>query len=541
MAIEEQTENAMRIYPMGVNRNSKEQILAMIPEDQREEARALLRTPEENAVIFAKISRKSASFDEIASGVDEEGASKFHQKWTVSDLGYGHKSVGEHAIIQMAVENVASIDGDEITDNRLGSYTEFSARFKGRQTTTWFTPESVRENPELFDLWTKTHQRLFAACDEATNRATTWVNTPEAKEAFPQLRQGYYNPNETPGAHRSRIFKHGCDAFKDMMPVSRLTSMGVTWNATEAEHAITKLLSSPSQSTREVGGKMKEAALEVAPTLVKYADFNPYLASIDTRRDNVVDAFQLEGKLTIDPESDIKTRIIKNSNPENLILAAFAYESSRTGDYGSLVEKISNLSDKGRKMMLEMILTDQVTWFDFAGTTTSNGISTHVLPPRAFEFDGGNVYEMRNMNYGPWREFKRHRMQTYAAKPLDIKWGYLIPPLADVLDKSEDEQFHGTIELVKNAISEMEELFRAVREVDPVDARYAVTRLHYRPAISRMNMREMFHYLPLRARDSALPFIRRLVWPTDDVLSETNPNIARHIKLKGERLPIWFP
>src|SRR5258706_5324544 len=98
-----------------------------------------LRTDEEIAVIFAKISRNPGSFESIGRTVTEEGAANFHQRWTVSVEGYGHASVAEHAIVHMAVENVASLDGDVVTDNRLGAYTEFSARFKGRQETTFYT------------------------------------------------------------------------------------------------------------------------------------------------------------------------------------------------------------------------------------------------------------------------------------------------------------------------------------------------------------------------------------------------------------------
>src|SRR3990167_203381 len=83
-------------------------------------------------------------------------------------------------------------------------------------------------------------------------------------------------------------------------------------------------------------------------------------------------------------------------------------------------------------------------------------------PIRALEFAGDYLWEIQGMTYGDWREWKRHRMETYQAKDLDVLWGYMIPPLAVEMDQSVDGQFHGSVETIKKAIGKIEEVFEKV-------------------------------------------------------------------------------
>ena len=78
----------MKVYPMGFTPEIKRQVVSRLGDLSN-----TLRTEEELAVIFAKVSRNPGSFEELAKSVTEEGASNFHKKWTVSIEGYGHASI----------------------------------------------------------------------------------------------------------------------------------------------------------------------------------------------------------------------------------------------------------------------------------------------------------------------------------------------------------------------------------------------------------------------------------------------------------------
>ena len=83
---------------------------------------------------------------------------------------------------------------------------------------------------------------------------------------------------EGDGAYRLRRRRLATDAVRGALPAATLTNVGVTANARTLEYAISKLLSSELAEEREIGAELREQGRRIAPTLVKYADYNPYLA-----------------------------------------------------------------------------------------------------------------------------------------------------------------------------------------------------------------------------------------------------------------------
>jgi len=85
--------NNMKVYPMGFTPEIKSKLITAAekrsPKKKQKSSEEIdylthtLRTEEELAVIFAKVSRNAGSFEELARTVTEEGAANFHQKWTV--------------------------------------------------------------------------------------------------------------------------------------------------------------------------------------------------------------------------------------------------------------------------------------------------------------------------------------------------------------------------------------------------------------------------------------------------------------------------
>src|SRR5512143_2513647 len=94
-------------------------------------------SPETIAVAFAKTSRSSESFRELAAGLTDETSAKFHEKGVV---GSGHASVAEHAVLHVAIENVSRLAVETIESNRLASYTEKATRYKKWSPEEFYTP-----------------------------------------------------------------------------------------------------------------------------------------------------------------------------------------------------------------------------------------------------------------------------------------------------------------------------------------------------------------------------------------------------------------
>ena len=129
------------------------------------------------------------------------------------------------------------------------------------------------------------------------------------------------------------------------------------------------------------------------------------------------------------------------------------------------------------------------------------------------------------MDYGAYREFKRHRMQTYIPQPATVDLGYIVPEL--VIDA-------GAEGLFREAMQEAEEGFRRLRDGFPQVAEYLVTHAHLRRVLSRMNLRECYHLFKLRTGPQAHFTIRRVMQQALDLVVQKHPLLFSYLRLRGE-------
>ena len=221
-------------------------------------------TEEQLAVAFAMTSRNPQPFDEIARQVTEERAADFHERWV---LNYGHASVAEHAVLHMAVENVSRLACDTLEDNRLASYTEKSSRYQVLERGHYHVPTELNEDASLREVYVSTCDTLFVAYEKTVDGLLAHLSNVTPR-----------NEREREGAYNLRLRRVATDAARFLLPAATLTNVGVTLNARSMEHAVRKLLSSQLAEEREVGEELKEQGREITPTLIKYADYNEYIA-----------------------------------------------------------------------------------------------------------------------------------------------------------------------------------------------------------------------------------------------------------------------
>ncbi|HTK03350.1 MAG TPA: FAD-dependent thymidylate synthase, partial [Alphaproteobacteria bacterium] len=385
-----------------------------------------------------------------------------------------------------------------------------SARFKGRQDLGYFTPESVLQDLNLSKKWHEVHQDLFEVHDSLVVKGLAYVITDEAQEKHPG--------RKVFTADGSVKVKVVADQFKNLMPGSRLTSIAVTANAREMENMIRKMSSDPHPSVQKLGGMFKEASLQVAPTLVKYAEKNEYLTLTKEGIGKMAESNRFQQEY---PEIKEEGQLVKLVDYDHLsqekFIAAALFQESNTSSFVEILRSIMGMSSEEKRNAIHNLL---------------GSLGRHDVPIRSLEFAGNYLVEYPGMTYGDWREYKRHRMQTYAAKDLDVRWGYMIPPLAYEMDESKDFRFNGSVDSIKKVMGKVENLFNEVYKVDPQAAQYCVTRLHYRPAIAMFNTREAFHLINLRTGPTAHPFIRRIIWPLYDEIKKVHPILMDHLSIK---------
>ncbi|MBI4298857.1 MAG: FAD-dependent thymidylate synthase [Chloroflexi bacterium] len=466
-AVEGQT-HIRRIYPLD-------------PRELREE---------QMAVAFAMTSRRPEPFDQIAREVTEEKAADFHERWV---LNYGHSSVAEHAILHMAVENISRLACDDLEDNRLASYTEQSTRYQVLEPGHYYTPPELEGHP--------IKSIFVSACDHLFQTYTHMVA---------ELRT--YLPKEMPrkdkerdSAYNLRIRRTAVDSCRFVLPASTLTNVGVTINARSLEHAIRKFLSSDLQEEREIGQELKERGQQITPTLIKYADFNAYLASTRKAQKHEVQNWRGSEK---GQRSNNEIRLVHwDSQAEEKLAAAFLYRFSDI-PYTGIWSRVCQMDRGERERLIDQML---------------HRLGPHDTPVREME-TVDYTFDMV-MDYGAYREFKRHRMQTYIAQPLTVEMGYVIPPLI------ERAGLKGQFE---HAMRTVEAAFHRVAEKFPRQREYLVTHAHRRRVLSKMNLRECYHLFKLRTQPTAHFTLQEMARRSLALVEEKHPLLFRYLQLRSE-------
>ena len=464
-------EHPRRVYPLSPRDLSEEQL----------------------AVVFAMTSRRPEPFDEIAEQVSAERAAGFHERWV---LGYGHASVAEHAVLHLAVENVSRLACDTLEDNRLASYTEKSSRFQIMDSDYFHIPAELDEDPELRSLYVETCRGLFSTYEELLDdlRAHLRATLPRGEK-------------ERAGAYNLRIRRLAIDSCRFILPASTLTNVGVTMNARSMEHAVTKLLSSPTIEERELGEELKEKGRQITPTLVKYADFNPYIEETRGWQEEI--APPVEGL----PERQIEARLVSYDPQADVTLAtALAYRFSEAS-HESLIYHIQSMSPQRRHEIISRSLQN---------------LGPHDPLPREFEMID-YVFELI-MDYGAYREYKRHRMQSYFPQPLTVAHGVVTPPL--IKEAGLEGRFHEAVETAEAA-------FQQINQAAPNVAPYVVTHAHKRRSLVKLNARECFHLFKLRIQREAHFTIQQVSETALQLAVKAHPWLFRQLPLRD--FPKWWP
>ena len=445
-------------------------------------------TQEQIAVTFAMTSRNAAPFDEIVTAVTEAKAADFHEKWV---LNYGHASVAEHAVIHMAVENISRLACDELEDNRLASFTEKSSRYQLLDKGSYHVPIEIRGHPSE-DEYVRTCDHLFEVYHILVERTIAYLKSQNPQRA-----------DERDSAYNLRLRRIATDHCRFVLPASTLTNVGVTMNARTMEHAITKLLSSALGESVEIGELLKAEGQAVTPTLIKYADRSEYLTS--RRQQQRPSSGDVAGGGQ-GPSSISVSLAHFDSEAEEKLVSTILYGSSGES-YGTLIGKARRMSPEDRRAVVDRALS---------------GLGPFDPPIRELE-SIDYTFDM-SMDYGAFREYRRHRIQTTVPQLLTISNGYVVPPLVD-------EAACG--DLFGQAMAASGDTYRRLAaEVSPKIAQYATTHAHLVRVLAKMNLRECYHLLKLRSAAQAHFTIRDVAEQALALLREVHPLLISYIQLR---------
>jgi thymidylate synthase ThyX len=474
---------------------------------------ALRGLPEEVvAVLFAYYSRSTGSLrqnlerlladGDVAIGAAPaesedalsdamEKARKFHEKWVV---GYGHSSVAEHAVVHLALEDVSILASKVIEDARLASYTEKSTRYVVFNEDRYYTPSSLAEGPSAA-IYREACRHLLGAYARLM---------PEAVEKVKARRPR--GPKQTERGWETACKAAACDILRYLLPASTRTNIGLTVNARALEYLLTKMMSNPLEECRDLGVSMKAEAQRVAPTLIKYAEPNPYM--VETRA--ALQAFT-PWKAAHEAPLENAVRLVKApQDPEADLAAALLYEYSDES-WETLRCNCANWPSERREEVIRAALLAE-----------ENGGRRRRFdqPPRALE----HLYYTFEitLDFGAFRDIQRHRMATQSRQRLTTAWGYATPP--------EIAEF-GWLDIYEECMARAAEAYAAIAREQPEEAQYVVPLAYRMRVLFTWNLREIHHFVSLRSGKQGHAAYRKIAQDVWTELHRLHPLMAEYVRV----------
>jgi len=263
------------------------------------------------------------------------------------------------------------------------------------------------------------------------------------------------------------------------------------------------MLSHPLEEVRQIGEKIKMAAQNEVPTLVKYAEAVPYLN--DTERE-----FTALGKACCAPTPPSGSGVkMLDHDPlaENKILAAALYRFSENS-FSQALQYIESLNTEERAEIAEKLL-GKLGKFD--------------IPLRELEYSH-YTFDLV-MDQGAYYEFKRHRLMTQTPQNLSTNLGYATPAL---IQEADFESRY--IEAMEAAT----ESYQKLAAFDPHLAAYLVPNGFNRRVLATFNLRQAYHLCQLRAAKNAHFSIRRIARKIYAELESVHPLLTKYMRFPEE-------
>jgi len=419
-------------------------------------------------------------------GLAKRKAKEFHEKWVV---GYGHGSVAEHAVAHLAIEDVSIVASKIIEDTRLASYTEKSTRYVVFDRDKFYRVPCLMASP---------HARLYEETCRFLLETYTLLSEPVVAAI---KREAPREETQTDRGYETACLAKSCDILRYVLPAATLTNIGVTINGRALEHCIRKLLSHPLEEAREVGALMKTEAEKIIPTLLKYADYNAYMAETHQTMKSVASR-QFAG-LSAAEAPDVSLVRYREDAEEQLV-AAILY--GYTGHpYRQVQEHVGRLSQEERVRVID----------DYLARRGKHDQPLRALEHLTYTFD-------ILVDFGAFRDIQRHRMCTQTPQELGPSHGYSTPP---------EIARYGLLPAYEECMARAQEAYEVISLDFPREAQYVLPLAFRKRMLLTWNLREIHHFVQLRSAQQGHISYRHIAQQVFKEVERVHPLLAKYIRV----------
>ncbi len=489
--------------------------------------------PEIQAYAMAKYSRSALSMKESLKEITSQKAEKFLNTFYFQ---YGHRSIADLAHIALAIERLSILAAIVVADEQRWDGQERSTRYQDFKRSGYYTPQFEDDASRAFYRQTVDH--LFKDYEQLSETMFQYLAgiTPKPSE----MKQEAYERTL-----RARAF----DISRYLLPLATNTSLGEIVNARTLETQVAHLLSQPHREVRDLGALLKKAALSpaynvneeslqklvaeiraiaphladraeqellrevrVAPTLVKYADPNPY--EIETRRELQQAAAELMQGAAVEPAPLVD---LLDSEPLEIELATTLLYAGCHYSYRQIRQAMEAAGDARRREIIDLGLRHRGKHDELLRSFSAG---------QQFRFD-------ILMDIGGFRDMHRHRRCIQIMQDFTTAHGYDTPPEVDAagVRASYDAS-------MKRAAAAVEKLSSASASEARQNAQYAIPLAFRKRTHFKMDFAEAVYISELRTTPAGHASYRNVAYAMYEAVAKRYPALAKYFRVVDVRKPV---
>jgi thymidylate synthase ThyX len=528
--------------------------------------------PEILAFAMAKYSRSRLSMRESLAEISSQRAEQFLNTFYFQ---YGHRSIADLAHIAFAVERLSLLAAIVLVDETRWDGQERSTRYQNFLESGWFSP-GFGEDFASADLYSKTIESLFGAYQRVSAAVLELLRS---RVACPDTLK--------PDAYERTLRARAFDVARYLLPLATNTSLGQIVSARTLETQVSRLLSHPAAEVRLLGEKLRDAAtgpawnlngraaqafidklqktealyqgatsvaptgaelksaalatvgslaaeaaalftreIRSAPTLVKYAQPNPYLIQSQADLTQAASEILKDHPIAAAPLVDL----VERTESLEVELAATLLYSASHHPYRQIRDLVSGLPGS---QVLEII----------EAGLKHRGRHDEVL--RAFHAGAALRFDLL-MDIGGFRDMHRHRRCTQIIQGFTSQHGYETPGAGDLpAGPQNDFDILAASGVLTDYRSAIESAHAAAAKIAAGPAPEAAQSAQYLlplatrvRALFKMDFAEAQYITELRSAPAGHFSYRRVAWEMYSALKRQHPALARHIRVTDFTEPI---
>jgi thymidylate synthase ThyX len=352
-----------------------------------------------------------------------------------------------------------------------------------------------------------------------------------------------------PDAYERTLRARAFDISRYLLPLGTNTSLGEIVNARTLESQIAHLLSHTHEEIRNLGELLKNAALSpaynvnrealeqlvaeirtvspdlagkaeeqllrevrVAPTLVKYANPNPY--EIQTRRALQQAAVELMGRTQIAPAKLVD---LLDEEPLEVELASSLLYEHCHYPYRQIRQAVQAAGEKIRREIIDLGLSHR-------------GPHDEMLRP----FCAGQQFRFDIlMDIGGFRDMHRHRRCVQIGQGFTARHGYDTPPEIDAAGAR-----LGYDAAMKQAAAAVEQIARRPGEETLENSQYLIPLGYRKRTLFKMDFAEVVYISELRTGPAGHMSYRSVAYAMYEAIARRYPSLEKYFRVHDVKEPV---